>query len=110
MLLTIVIELLLLYLILKTKYKHIEISTKKLLFSGTLMSVSSLPYIWFVFPVFITTLLPYTLISEIFAIVIETLILSHLLPLDYKKTFFIACLCNIMSFGIGFILNSFTIL
>ncbi|MDI9309178.1 MAG: hypothetical protein QM535_03085 [Limnohabitans sp.] len=108
--LTISIELLFLYLILKTKYKHIEISTKRIFFSGVLMSVSTLPYVWFVLPLFATTSYSYTFTSEIFAIVFEALILSQLLSLEYKKTILISSLCNIVSFGIGFTLNFFTLL
>ncbi|WP_053004307.1 hypothetical protein [Flavobacterium sp. ABG] len=110
LLLTVFIETILLFLLFKTKYKTLQIENKLLLLTGVTTSFLTLPYVWFVFPAFIQSRIPYILYSECFAIVIESVLIYKLLKIEYKKALLVSILCNGISFLIGLILNSMSFL
>ncbi|MFB9079483.1 hypothetical protein ACFFLS_06320 [Flavobacterium procerum] len=105
LLLTIFIETLILFLLFKTKYKNLNIQKQQLLFTGIIASFLTLPYVWFVFPAFIHSQFPYIITSEVFAVMIESVIICKLLKIEYKKAFWISLLCNVISFSIGLMMN-----
>lgn len=104
-LVTIFIETLILFLLFKTRYKKLNITNKLLLITGFITSFSTLPYVWFVFPAFITSRFPYIAFSECFAILIESVIIYKLLKIDYKKALLVSIICNVISFSIGLLIN-----
>ncbi|PWB22854.1 hypothetical protein DCO46_16145 [Flavobacterium sp. HTF] len=105
LLITIFIETLVLFLFFKTRYKKLNISNKLLLITGLVTSFSTLPYVWFVFPTFIQSRIPYIIICESFAILVESFLIYKLLKIEYKKALFISIICNLISFSIGLLIN-----
>ncbi|KRB56809.1 hypothetical protein ASD98_08975 [Flavobacterium sp. Root186] len=105
LLFTIFIETLILFLLFKTKYKKLNITNKLLLITGFIASFSTLPYVWLVFPAFITSRFPYIAFSECFAILIESVIIYKLLKIDFKKALLASVVCNVISFSIGLLIN-----
>jgi hypothetical protein len=93
-LLTLVIELPLLFLF--TKSTKLKV-TKAALVSNIL----SLPVVWFVFPFLTSSYYAYLFSAETFAILFESITLNILLPISYKRAFLTALTINLASFLIG---------
>lgn len=105
LLLTIGIETLLLFLLFKTFYRNLKIKNIPLLLTGITASLITLPYVWFVFPVFIHYRISYITVSECFAILAETFLIAKFLKIEYKKAFLASLICNVISFSIGLLIN-----
>jgi hypothetical protein len=100
---TTIIELVFLVVIVR-KFFRIdgkEISNAHLFFIGFLASLTTLPYLWFLFPFFIKNTISYVVISELFAILLETVIYYFGFPLNFKKALFISTICNLFSYLAG---------
>lgn len=106
LLITIIIETLVLFLFFKTLLKKIEISKLKLLFTGIFTSVATLPYLWFVLPLFITNSLYYIVFGELSVVIIESLILLVILNIKFKTAILVSFICNLFSFVIGLLINN----
>lgn len=102
---TILVELIVLFILFRTKYKALNIKTYLLLAVGILASLSTLPYVWFVLPIFIKTNLIYIITSELSVIIIESLLIFGILRIDYKKALIVSIICNVTSFLIGLAIN-----
>lgn len=105
LLLTILIETIVLFILFKTIYKTLNIKSYLLLFTGVSASFLTLPYVWFVLPIFIKPTLPYMFISELSVMIIESLIIYGFLRINYKKALVVSVICNLTSFIIGLIIN-----
>lgn len=105
LLITIGIETLILFLFFKTIYRKLKIRNILLLVTGITASLFTLPYVWFVFPVFIHHRIPYLIVSESFAVIIESFLIYKLLKIEYKKAFLVSLICNVISFSIGLLIN-----
>lgn len=105
LLITILIETLVLFLLFKTKYKKLNINNKLLLFTSILASFSTLPFVWFVLPIYVQPNLSYLLVSESSVMIVESLIIYMILKIDYKKALIVSIACNLVSFFGGLILN-----
>lgn len=103
---TLFIEIITLYILIKCFFKDdsAKISNSLLFFTGFLSSFATLPYLWFIIPLFIKTRIQYILFGESFVILLESLIIFFLLRVSLKKSFSISFICNILSFVIGLIL------
>ncbi|MBE8723550.1 hypothetical protein [Flavobacterium hungaricum] len=108
LLLTIGIETLILFLFFKTIYRNLKIRNILLLLTGITTSLATLPYVWFVFPVFIHHRIPYLIVSESFAVIIESFLIYKLLKIEFKKAFLVSLICNVISFSIGLLINYVT--
>ena len=102
---TIFVETAVLILLSRTVLKKSNLPIRIILLTGIVASMATLPYFWFVLPVFIKSRLWYTLISEILAIVIESFIISGILRLNFKKSMLISVCCNITSYLTGLIIT-----
>jgi cytochrome c biogenesis protein CcdA len=100
------IEVLTLYVLIRCfcKDESAKISNSLLFFTGFLSSFATLPYLWFIIPLFIKTRSQYILFGESFVILLESLIIFFLLRVNLKKSFSISLICNILSFLMGLIL------
>jgi hypothetical protein len=105
LLLTIVIETSVLFLLFKVFYKTLNISNWLLVLTGIVASFSTLPYLWFILPLFIKTKIFYVITSEISAILIESVIIWGLLRINYAKAIIVSVVCNMTSFLIGLLIN-----
>lgn len=103
---TLFIETITLYILIKYffKYDGAKISNSLLFFTGFFSSFATLPYLWFIIPLFVKTRFQYILFGESFVILLESLIIFFLLRVNLKKSFSISFICNILSFLIGLIL------
>jgi len=105
LLLTITIETLVLFLLFKVFYKTLKISNWILLLTGVLATFATLPYLWFILPLFIKTKLWYIIGSEVSAILIESVIILGLLRINYTKAILVSVICNMTSFLIGLLIH-----
>jgi len=103
---TLFIEIITIYLLIKCfcGYDGAKISNSLLFFTGFLSSFATLPYLWFIVPLFIKTRIQYILFGESFVIIFESLIIFFLLRVNLKKSLSISFICNILSFVMGLIL------
>jgi hypothetical protein len=102
---TLFIEILTLYILIRyfCKAESAKISNRLLFFTGFLSSFTTLPYLWFILPLFIKTRSQYVLFGESFVILLESIIIFSLLKVNLKKSFSISLICNILSFLMGLI-------
>lgn len=101
LLLTLVVEIPVLFLAVKYLLK-IKIQAKKILRWGIFINLFSLPYLWFVFPLFISSN-NYILIGEILVGLIESVILLTALKINFKNAFILALAANLASYLAGII-------
>ena len=97
--LTLVVEIPALFLSAKYLLK-IKIQAKEILYWGVFVNLFSLPYLWFVFPLFISSH-NYILIGEILVVLIETIILLKVLKINFKNAFILSLIANIASYLAG---------
>jgi hypothetical protein len=105
LLLTIVIETSVLFLLFNVFFRTLKVNNWIILLTGIVASFSTLPYLWFILPLFIKTKIWYVLISEISAVVIESVIILGLLRINYAKSILISIACNMTSFLIGLLIK-----
>lgn len=96
--LTFIIELFVIWLILSRDFE-----LKMLLQIVFLINLFSLPFVWFVFPYFISDYTNSLLLSEIFVLFFEALLLSTLLSLNFSRAVFVSFVANLISFLVGFL-------
>lgn len=78
-----------------------EIKLKDILFFSFIASSLTLPYLWFVLPIFIFDRVIYIIVSEIFAVIVEAVFYWRVLQISFKKTIIISFISNFFSFLIG---------
>lgn len=100
---TLIIEIPILFFILRCFYKNKKISLKKTIFVGIIASSLTLPYLWFVLSPYIL-LNYYIYIGEFLIFLVEALVYNQLLELNFKKALFVSFICNLVSFVIGYII------
>ena len=93
---TIVIEAIVLVLFL---YKKRQL--RKILFVNGIISSLTLPYLWFIYPLFISNHFWYVLSGEIIVVIIEAIILKELLELYVLESLKISFIANLVSYVIG---------
>jgi hypothetical protein len=102
LLLTLAVEIPVLFLAVKYLLK-IKIQTKEVLYWGVFVNLFSLPYLWFVFPLFISSH-NYILIGEVLVVAIETIILLRVLKINLKNAFILSLIANVASYLAGLII------
>jgi hypothetical protein len=102
LLLTLAVEIPILILAVKYLLK-IKIQIKEIVTCGVFVNLFSLPYLWFVFPLFIVSH-NYVLIGEILVILIEAIILLKVLKINFKSAFILSLIANIASYLAGLIM------
>ena len=103
--LTIFIETIVLLFLFKVIFIKLKTKTWIIILAGITASFATLPYLWFILPLFLKTKLLYKIVSEIFAILIESLIFLGFLRIDYKKALLISIICNSISYIGGIIIK-----
>jgi len=106
LLLTISIETAMLFLLVKVFFKNPDCSNWLLLLTGTLASFATLPYLWFILPLFIKTRIYYIIIGELSVVLVESVIIKGVLKTVYKESLIISVLCNLASFLTGLLINA----
>lgn len=104
LLFTITIEISVLWILCNTAFKIIGLSNSSILLSGFILSFATLPYVWFVFPYFIHQRFLYISVSEMFAFVIEAILLWSIFKVPIKQSFVLSFCANLCSYSIGLLL------
>jgi len=102
---TILIETLVLFFFFKILFKKQAITDKSLLVTGILASTVTLPYLWFILPVFIQSFFWYVLAGELSVVLLESLIIAYILKPGYRRALIISACCNLCSFLAGLLLQ-----
>jgi hypothetical protein len=101
LLLTLAVDIPVLFL--ATKYLlKIKIQAKEILYWGIFVNLFSLPYLWFVFPLFISSH-NYILIGEILVFLIESVVLLKVLKINFKNALILSLIANVASYLAGLI-------
>lgn len=101
LLLTISVELLVMILLLRKEIKSLQIRFARIIYVSVFASMATLPYVWFVFPQFLTPLYLYISVSELIVILVEAILISFFLKFNYTRAFKISLICNLVSFLVG---------
>jgi hypothetical protein len=106
---TVFVETVTLIIILRYLYKFSseKLPTGMIIFAG-LISVATLPYVWFVFPVlFDKNYTMYVLFSEIVVFFVEAAFYHIVLKINWKQSLVSSFACNFVSYLMGvYILNN----
>lgn len=103
LLLTLVIEIPILFIFCKLIFKTKNIKSFKIIFIGFLASALTLPYLWFVLPAYINVGY-YAYIGEFLVFLFEALVYNQLLNTKINKSLLISFIANLASFVIGLII------
>ena len=103
LLVTLIIEIPILFLMLRFFYKNKKISVRKIIAVGIFASSLTLPYLWFVLSPYILSNY-YIYFGEVFIFFVEALVYNQFLDLNFKKSLSISFVCNLVSFVIGLII------
>ena len=108
---TISIETVVLFYLIRFYFKmdKSQLSNPLLIFSGIICSMATLPYLWFIFPVFLKSRTMFMLIGEIYVALVEAVILSFLLRLEAKKALIASVACNVISFIFGLLFSKYIV-
>lgn len=109
LLITVIIEtitLILIYQLFKNEYK-VNIRISKLVFTGFFLSFATLPYLWFILPIFIKDYLLFVLLGEILVTLIESIMIMFITEIKYRFALIVSIICNLSSFLFGLIVNNF---
>jgi hypothetical protein len=105
LLLTIVIETSVLFFLFNLFFRTRKVNFWIILLTGIVASFSTLPYLWFILPLVIKTKIWYMIISEISAVMIESVIILGLLRIKYTKALLVSIACNMSSFLLGLLIK-----
>ena len=99
--LTILIETSVLLMLIKIIFRKLNLKIWIILLAGITASFATLPYLWFIIPLWIKTKLYYVIFSEGLAILLESFILAGILRIKYSYALGLSAACNIISYLIG---------
>lgn len=98
---TVIIEVLVLLGLWKLLFKKEKL--EKVIFFGIVASTLTLPYVWFVFPVFFRGF-GWIIFAELFAFLAESLIYKMSFSISWKIALVISFICNLASLLLGLII------
>jgi len=103
--LTILIETFVMIIFFRLLIKRKDVEISRLLITGFIASFATLPYLWFILPVYIDQKIWYMIIGESFAVLLETIIIRSILRTKLTISFLCSLICNTLSFLAGLIIN-----
>jgi hypothetical protein len=103
LLLTWLIEIPILFLLVRLVFKLHQVSAWRILLSGLLASALTLPYLWFLLPSILATASGIYL-GEVLVFLVEALLYRWLLGLSYPKALILSFTANAVSFLLGLFL------
>jgi len=101
LLLTLIVEIPIVIFFIKYFYKYKALKNSQIIFAGFLASTLTLPYFWFILPVYISGRIPYILIGESLVIIIEAIIYWRLFGIKFKEALIISLTANLASTLVG---------
>ena len=99
--LTLIVEVPIVLLFIRSIFRKKEIGILKIIFVGILASALTLPYLWFILPVYIFNRNVYIFFGEALIIIIEAIIYNQILELKFREALIISLVANLMSIIIG---------
>lgn len=102
LLLTVLIEIPVVVIFLKKVYKHAELKNSQIIFVGAIASALTLPYLWFVLPLWLVNRNAYIFGGEFLVIFVEAVIYYKLLNLKLSEAIIVSLVANLMSVLLGF--------
>ena len=96
-----IVEIPVVFILIRRVYKHEEINISKIIFIGFIASALTLPYLWFILPFYIFNKTIYVIIGESLVILVETIIYNQLLKIKLSESFKISLAANASSFLFG---------
>jgi hypothetical protein len=103
LLLTLIIEVPIIILLIRHVFKIKKLSLPKIIFVGIIASALTLPYLWFVFSLFIKS--NYILyVGELLVFLFESFIYIGLLNIGIKRSLIISLVANLVSFSLGLLI------
>ena len=94
------VEVPILWFSVRTVLKRNDVPVTRILFTGILATALTLPYLWFVLPVYIGA--PYfILIGELFVIAVESVVLNQILRIRPGLSIILSVVMNTASFVVG---------
>lgn len=105
LLFTLSIEIPVLLLLQKIDYFRCEDSQSnfRVMAVGLFATMLTLPYLWFILPVFLKNNIAYIVLSEAIAVVVESFIYYLFFDKPYGKVLLISLICNGSSYLLGLI-------
>ena len=100
---TLVIEVPILFVLIRYGFKLKEIRTAEILFVGSIASILTLPYLWFVLPPYADSR-SYLLVAEAIAFIAEAIIYNRLLYIRIDVSLILSLAANMASFLAGFLI------
>jgi len=97
------IEIPVLIVVLRFLFHNKYLPLNRIVFTGTLCTALTLPYLWFVLPPFIDAAY-YPVIGELLVVLVEAVILNRVLGLDAKTSVVCSFSMNMASFCLGYFL------
>ncbi|MFH1221723.1 MAG: hypothetical protein V1492_01425 [Candidatus Micrarchaeota archaeon] len=99
--LTILLETVLLFLLLRNRYP-----AKAILFNSLIVNTLTLPAVWFLFPLLGLSYAFYLFVAEGFAFSAEAVLYALLFEkIDWRVAVFCSFTCNLLSFAVGALLT-----
>ncbi len=99
-----IVEIPVVFILIKRIYKYEEINVSKIIFVGFMATASTLPYLWFILPFYIFNKVIYVIIGESLVVLIEAIIYNQLLKIKLLESFKISLAANVSSFLFGLFL------
>lgn len=104
LLITLAIEMPLVFYLLVYFFKNKEIAKSKIIFVSFLASTLTLPYLWFILPHLILDQALYYVLGEALVIFFEAIIFKQLFALKFSRAFIISLIANVASIIIGLLI------
>ena len=87
------------------KKQNSDVSNASLIFLGIFCQIATLPYLWFLFPLFIHSRILFTISGEISVALGEAVIYLFFLKVGLKRSLMLSFFCNAVSFLAGILLH-----
>lgn len=104
LLLTIVFETATLFMLFTTIFKTEKVKPLHILFCGWICSFATLPYLWFIAPLFLQTKVLYLTIGELSVTLLESVIIWGVLRISLRRAAIASFACNAISFLLGLLI------
>jgi len=103
LLVTLLVEIPILFLLIRYALKIENIGEKRILFAGGIASLLTLPYVWFVLPPYINSRY-YIHIAEVLVFMAEAICYNILFDIKINISLLLSLITNLASFTIGVII------
>ena len=103
--LTLFVEIPIAFFLVKYCLKNEHIKVYEIIFAGFIASTLTLPYFWFVLPVYISIRGLYIFFGEVLIIVIEAIIYNQFLKIKLSKALIVSLVANVASLFLGLVIN-----